>query len=117
MKQIGEVLTEQKLKELTIQKLDEKFLEDLRSVMSTEEGRRFFSWIFSRTGFNNVFVKGNSQDFVALGKRVIGADLVFACDSLDIEGIKLRHQAEIEYIILQKCIASEIVNQYRKGEK
>jgi hypothetical protein len=88
--------------------LDKKCMEDLKVVMQLPEGRRLFSWIIAMSGFNNVFIGGNSKDFAALGRRSLGADLITAVNALGIEGMELRHKAEKEYLLYQMAVEEEL---------
>lgn len=111
-------MDEKVFKDKIQKKLDKQYLDDLKFVMQSKEGRRVFSYLQQLCGYKDTGIKGNSQDFYIAGRRSIAADLNFACDAIGISGnrmagLDLRQQAEREYIMLQLSIADEI----EKGEK
>lgn len=104
------------MKELIKEQLDKKNLEDLKTVLSTKEGRRFFSWLLLECGRDVQDFKGNGRDIFLAGMRNVAMILVAVCKALDLAGVDLMHLAEREYIILQKQIAEDI-RQKQKGGK
>lgn len=48
---------------------------ELRTVLSTYEGRRLVWWSMELSGFYVTSFNGNSRDYYELGKRSVGAQL------------------------------------------
>jgi len=94
-------------KEQIVEKMDEQYLLDLRSIMNTEHGRRVFSYLIQKCGYKDSQPMGNSKDFFNAGRRSIAVELIAACDALGMYGadrmvgVDLRLKAEREYILYQ----------------
>lgn len=109
-------MTPDKMREEIQKKLDTQYLNDLKKIMTTEQGRRVFSYLLQKCGFKDAELKGNSRDFHAAGRRSVAIDLIFSCDALGLDGVKLRQQAEFEYIVLQMQLADEIKHSEKGGD-
>lgn len=97
------------MKTKIVKELDIQNLHDLKDLMSTAEGRRFFSWLMLKCGLNNPsFTGSESTTYFNEGQRNIALVLQGRMRALDIEGVSLMHQAEQEYIMLQRGIESKI---------
>lgn len=101
-------------KELIQQKLDEQVIKDVRTVLSTKEGRRFFSWITELCRQDAYEFKGNSRDILVWGMRNVGKRLEQTCLHLGLSGVDLMQQAYREYIVYQNEIVEEIRQKQRK---
>jgi hypothetical protein len=102
-------------KEQIVEKMDEQYLLDLRSVMNTEHGRRVFSYLIQKCGYKDSQPMGNSKDFFNAGRRSIAVELIAACDALGMYGadrmvgVDLRLKAEREYILYQWNVMQDIM--------
>ena len=93
--------------ELVGKKLSEQCQEDIRKIMSTREGRRFFSYMIMHCGLMDASLKGNSRDFFNAGRRSVAIDLIGSIDANGLRGVDLRHKAEKEYIMFQNATIEE----------
>lgn len=96
------------IKEQIKERLIQQNLIDLKRILQTPEGRRFFSWLMMETGRDIVDFKGNSRDIFTAGMRNVAVMLITYCKAIGIEGFDLMCQAEREYIVLQQKIHDEI---------
>ncbi len=85
--------------------LDQRFLDDLKQLMSTPPGRRVFSYLQMHCGFRESLPMGNSRDMFNAGRRAVAVELLHAVEAIGkedpLEGLKLRQQAEQEYFMYQ----------------
>lgn len=96
-------------KQQILQKLAEQYPKDLKDVMKTSEGRRIFSYLLMCCGVDNTTMKGNSHDFFNLGARSVAINyLIGGTNSLGMEGVLLKQQAEKEYIELQEAFLHDV---------
>lgn len=101
-----------KLMQSEIRRRDE---EALREILGNESGRWFLMRLLDLTKINQTCFTGNSHTFYNEGKRDVGLDILRQISGLGIEGVKLKQQAELEYIQAQ-LRAQEIASDYMKGE-
>lgn len=74
-----------------------------KKVLSTKEGRWFFSRLLDMTGYKAQSFTGNSQTFYNEGRRAVGIALVTRlADLLGFDGIKSQQKAEREYVEFQE---------------
>lgn len=74
-----------------------------KKVLSTKEGRWFFTRLLDMTGYKAQSFTGNSQTFYNEGRRAVGIALVSQlADLLGYEGIKSQQKAEREYVEFQE---------------
>lgn len=74
----------------------------LKKVLSSKEGRWFYTRILEMTGYKSQSFTGNSQTFFLEGKRAIGIQLAGMIVSLlGEDGLKLQQKAELEYVAYQ----------------
>jgi hypothetical protein len=88
-----------------VSRLDKRFLDDLKQLMNTPEGRRIFSYMQMHCGFRESLPMGNSRDMFNAGRRAVAVELLHAVEAIGhedpLEGLKLRQQAEQEYFMYQ----------------
>lgn len=75
----------------------EKDEQAIRSMLGTETGRWFITRLLDATGIHAKSFTGNSETFYREGKRAIGIYVLQQIESLGMDGLRLKQQAEIEY--------------------
>lgn len=102
----------EKLREQIRAELDKQFKKDLSTVLQTPEGRRLFSYILMSTGTKESMPTGTYVDHFNSGRRSVGIEMMFACDSIDypsrMSGMDIRQMAEREYMTYQLALAEDI---------
>lgn len=77
--------------------------EAYKYMLTDPRGRWFLMRLFDNTYVNATTFTGNSQSFFNEGKRAVGINVNRKIvETLGTDGIKLRQQAELEYIKVQK---------------
>lgn len=109
-------MTDEEVKKQIAAKLDIQNLHDLYAVMSTEEGRRFFSWLVMRCGQNDTSFTRDSRTYFNEGMRNVALMLESCLKALGLTGIDLLHKAEREYIIYQAELREKILNKKQGGK-
>lgn len=104
------------IKEQVKERLMQQNLIDLKGILKTTEGRRFFSWLLEQTGRDQQQFRGNSHDIFMAGMRNVSMMLVMCCKSLGLEGLDAMHKAEKEYIQLQMEIAAELKKKNKSSQ-
>lgn len=102
------------LKEQVLIKLDEQNLLDLKAVMSTVEGRRFFSWMQMKCGQDCTSFTRDSRTYFNEGMRNIALLLKSCTNALGLDGVDLAQKAEREYVIYQEELKQEIISKTKK---
>lgn len=87
--------------------IDELDKAGLRYVLDDDRGRWFLMRLFDSCGLHRDCFTGNSQSFYLEGKRSIGTELYARMVALGLDGVKLRHQAETEYVSKQLAFDGE----------
>lgn len=100
------------IRDLTRQELDKQFKSDLEAVLMQPAGRRLFSYLLMSTGTRESMPTGTYVDHYNSGRRSVGIELMFACDSIDrptkTTGMELRQLAEREYVDYQLAIVTDL---------
>ena len=90
--------------------------EAYKYMLNDPRGRWFLMRLFDNTYVNATTFTGNSQSFFNEGKRSVGINVNRKIvETLGIEGIKLRQQAELEYIKVQKDAERMISEREEEG--
>lgn len=77
--------------------------EAYKYMLTDPRGRWFLMRLFDNTYVNATTFTGNGQSFFNEGKRAVGINVNRKIvETLGTDGIKLRQQAELEYIKVQK---------------
>lgn len=77
--------------------------EAYKYMLTDPRGRWFLMRLFDNTYVNATTFTGNSHSFFNEGKRAVGINVNRKIvETLGTDGIKLRQQAELEYIKVQK---------------
>lgn len=103
----------QKLQMQELHRLDQK---SLRAILKTKDGRWFLMRMLDSTGVNSNSFTGNSHTFFNEGKRQAGLELLARIQELGLEGVKLKQQAELEYIQHQQN-ARELAIEYTENHE
>lgn len=90
--------------------------EALMELLLTPSGRWFLMRLLDATKVNAPCFTGNSQTFYNEGRREVGLMLLNNIAALGLEGIKLKQEAEIEYIKMQQK-AREIAADYADAKE
>ena len=90
------------------QELDKQAINDLKKLLQTAEGRRFFSWLLEKCGRDSQDYKGNSRDVFTAGMRNTAVMLIATAKHLGMDGLDLIHKAEREYVQLQFNILNDL---------
>jgi hypothetical protein len=101
-------MTDEQLKQLITIELDKQALEDLKAIMVTPHGRRFFCWLIMQCGQNSTSFTRDSRTYFNEGMRNIALILEGSMKALGLDGVDLMHKAEREYIVHQERIKNEI---------
>lgn len=100
------------IRKATRDELDKQFKKDLREILETPAGRRVFSYLLMSSGANCSMPTGTYVDHYNAGRRSIGIELTFACNSIDyptkLSGLDIRQEAEREYMLYQLAVAEDI---------
>lgn len=83
----------------------------LTALLKSEDGRWFLMRLLDATKVNSMCFTGNSKTFYNEGRRDVGLSILADVAKLGIEGIKLKQQAEMEYIEFQMK-ARELATEY-----
>lgn len=83
----------------------------LTALLKSEDGRWFLMRLLDATKVNSMCFTGNSKTFYNEGRRDVGLNILADVAKLGIEGIKLKQQAEMEYIEFQMK-ARELATEY-----
>lgn len=75
----------------------EKDQRAIYEIMTSPSGRWFITRLLDATGINAKSFTGNSETFYREGKRAIGIHVLKQIESLGLDGLKLKQQAEMEY--------------------
>lgn len=97
-------MTDEQLKLLIRDELDKKNLQDLNAVMSTVEGRRFFSWVIMNCGQDSTSFTRDSRTYFNEGMRNVALMLESCVKALGLTGVDMMHKAEREYVVYQEEI-------------
>ena len=76
---------------------EERDRQALMAIMNTVLGSWFISRLLDSTGLINPSFTGNSQTFYKEGKRAVGIGILNQIKALGLEGMQLKHTAELEY--------------------
>lgn len=106
-------MTDDQIKQQIAARLDIQNLHDLRSVMNTVEGRRFFSWLIMRCGQNETSFTRDSRTYFNEGMRNVALLLESSVKALGLSGVDLLHKSEREYIAYQMDLKLKL----KKGEQ
>jgi hypothetical protein len=90
--------------------------EALMELLLTPSGRWFLMRLLDAAKVNAPCFTGNSQTFYNEGRREVGLMLLNNIAALGLEGIKLKQEAEIEYIKMQQK-AREIAADYADAKE
>ena len=84
--------------------MQERDMQALNHVLSTELGRWFFCRLLDRTDILKQSFTGNSETFFNEGKRKVGLAYMNMLGQIGdgVDGVKKYHQAQLEYIEQQK---------------
>lgn len=96
--------------------IDKQNLLDLKAVMDTPEGRRFFQWLVMRCGQNDTSFTRDSRTYFNEGMRNVALLLEGSMKAMGIDGVDLMHKAEREYIVFLSDKREQIKAELR-GEK
>ena len=103
----------QKYQFMELHRLDQ---ESLKSILKTIDGRWFLMRLLDATGVMANTFTGNSTTFFNEGKRQVGLEILARITELGIEAVKLKQQAEIEYIEHQQK-ARELAVEYTENQE
>ncbi|MBP2652624.1 MAG: hypothetical protein H6Q73_193 [Firmicutes bacterium] len=103
------------LKQQVATQLDVQNLYDLRALMDTQQGRRFFQWLLLKCGRNNTSFTRDSRTYFNEGMRNVALLLESSMKAIGLEGVDLLHQSEREYIELSEAIKRQILDQGGDG--
>lgn len=109
-------MTDEQIKQTIAAQLEIQNLHDLKAVMSTPEGRRFFQWLVMRCGQNDTSFTRDSRTYFNEGMRNVALMLEGCMKALGLTGVDLLHKAEREYIVYQVEQREKILEKER-GEK
>jgi hypothetical protein len=109
-------VTDEELKKQIAANLDIQNLHDIKAVMATADGRRFFSWLIMSCGQNNTSFTRDSRTYFNEGMRNVALLLESCVKALGLSGVDLMHQAEREYIVFQEAIKREIQEKQKGGK-
>lgn len=103
-------MTDEQLKLEKSRELDRTNLQDLKAIMNTPEGRRFFSWLLMRCGQDVTSFTRDSRTYFNEGMRNIALILLSCCRALGLPGIDLMQQAEREYVQFQDLLERQLLS-------
>lgn len=101
-------MTPEQLRNQIAVKLDEQALDDLRSLMATPAGRRFFCWLVMKCGQNSTSFTRDSRTYFNEGMRNVALLLESRMRELGLSGVDTMHVAERDYIVFQEDIKHDI---------
>lgn len=99
------------------EKIDLQNLLDLKAVMKTPEGRRFFQWLVMRCGQDATSFTRDSRTYFNEGMRNVALILEGSMKALGLDGVDLLHKAEREYIVFLSAIQRETLIELRGDKK
>ena len=103
----------QKYQFMDLHRLDQ---ESLKSILKTVDGRWFLMRLLDATGVMANTFTGNSTTFFNEGKRQVGLEILARITELGVEAVKLKQQAELEYIEHQQK-ARELDVEYTENQE
>ena len=103
----------QKYQFMELHRLDQ---ESLKNILKTVDGRWFLMRLLDATGVMANTFTGNSTTFFNEGKRQVGLEILARITELGIEAVKLKQQAELEYIEHQQK-SSELAVEYTENQE
>jgi hypothetical protein len=101
-------MTDEQLKQLVSNELNTQNLKDLKEILKTEHGRRFFYKLCVDCGKDLTSFTRDSRTYFNEGTRNVALMLEANAKRLGLEGLDLMHKAEREYIIYQDNVTIEI---------
>lgn len=101
-------MTDEQIKQLITVELDKQNLKDIKEVMETPQGRRFFCWLIMQCGQNATSFTRDSRTYFNEGMRNVALILQGSMKALGLEGVDQMHTAEREYIVYQDKLKQEI---------
>lgn len=105
------------IKDIIKERLNKQNLQDMKAILQTPEGRRFFSWLLENCGLSQQLFYGNSRDIYFSGIRSVALMLIACCNELGTEGVKLKQQAEMDYLKLQMSIRDDIQRKMKENQQ
>lgn len=101
-------MTDEQINQLVFNELDTQNLKDLKEILKTDYGRRFFYKLTNDCGQNNTSFTRDSRTYFNEGMRNVSLIMESNAKRLGLEGLDLMHKAEREYIIYQDKVIMEI---------
>lgn len=83
-------------------------LNQLRWLMSHPEGRAIWCWLKELTRYNISNSTGNSREYNYNGRRDVMVDMEAYADLLGLDGLRLRHAAEMEFAIYMQELKARV---------
>jgi hypothetical protein len=99
------------------EQLDIQNMQDIKEILATPAGRRFFQWLVMRCGQNNTSFTRDSRTYFNEGMRNVALILEGCLKAMGLSGVDLLHSAEKEYIIYQESVKRDIINQHERSGK
>ena len=95
--------------------MQERDMQALNHVLSTELGRWFFCRLMDRSGILKQSFTGNSETYFNEGRRSIGLSFHKELVKLVTDGVKQYHQAQLEYIVQQEYFNNLVKKEKQNG--
>lgn len=95
--------------------MQERDMQALNHVLSTELGRWFFCLLMDRSGILKQSFTGNSETYFNEGKRKVGLLFHGDLNKLGIDGVKQYHLAQLEYIGQQEYFNNLVDKEKQNG--
>jgi len=108
-------MKDEELKKQIADRLDLQNLNDLKAVMGTVEGRRFFQWLIMQSGQNSTSFTRDSRTYFNEGMRNVALMLESCMKAIGLLGVDMLHKAEREYIVFQEGLKINILEREKEN--